>query len=231
MASRSTTHDSFFIKGKSFFLDDEVIRKERRQKQQRYKAATRIQALYRGYCIRRDLQRHIQELETLHQQLRDNEALALRREQAAVKIQRAVRKMFKLPLLAKPSSLRYIRGQLEKSRESIESLDQSLMPEYCESPGFENEAASFNVSMESGEATLDVETNNACFRLLPTQLSHNRRLSSSILQVSKVFDELHFSRMSFCRSMMLEEPPVQVEDKHVEIETLLDLELKVKSEP
>eukprot|EP00359_Climacostomum_virens_P008679 CAMPEP_0204918760 /NCGR_PEP_ID=MMETSP1397-20131031/16391_1 /ASSEMBLY_ACC=CAM_ASM_000891 /TAXON_ID=49980 /ORGANISM="Climacostomum Climacostomum virens, Strain Stock W-24" /LENGTH=31 /DNA_ID= /DNA_START= /DNA_END= /DNA_ORIENTATION= len=31
--------------------------------------------------------------------------------------------------------------------------------------------------------------------------------------------------------MMLEEPPVQVEDKHVEIETLLDLELKVKSEP
>jgi hypothetical protein len=49
LSNRSTAHDSFFIKGKALFFDDDVMKKERvtctqRRKQLRIKAAIRIQA-------------------------------------------------------------------------------------------------------------------------------------------------------------------------------------------
>lgn len=224
----STTRDSFFIKGKSFFIDDKVIKEGRvtfpqRIKLARIKAAIRIQAFYRGSSVRRDLMRHLRALESDRQQRWESKVLSFRQERAARVIQRAVRRMLRLPLLAKPSTMRRIAMRLAEPVHFVDLSDE-LRPEYCDSPGDEFEPVSFNVSTASADEALDVVTHNDCFRLLP---AHYRQLSISTMQASKLYDELHFSRMSFCKSMAFDEPSVQVEEKQFQIETLCDLQLRV----
>jgi hypothetical protein len=231
LSNRPTAHDSFFIKGKALFLDDDVMKKERvtctqRRKHLRIKAAIRIQAFFRGLSVRLNVGRHLTELKRQQAELLETEGRLQRREQAARTIQRAVRHMLTLPTLAKPRAKRLILERL--------GTEVPLTYDFWEYPSADFEEISFNVSKESTEDPLDVITRNECFRLLPAL----QTASASSLQVSKIYDELHFSRMEFCKSMMFEEPSIledkqkedrQKEDKQAQLQTSLDLLLKVKS--